>query len=81
MYHCSHFSPNPLYIHINSLPNNIILDLPKFKAFADNNSYVAMMMKIVLNRVGNTVTKKVNVGHQHILLFLLCFQKSFSSVA
>ena len=38
---------------VNSLPNDKMLDLSKFKAFADDNSNVAKMAKFVIDRIEN----------------------------
>ena len=65
---------------LNSLPNDNILDWPKLKAFADDNSNVAAKMMISFyDRVENIVRKGENAGYQHFLLFSQCFQKAFST--
>ena len=67
------------YGHIkgyNSLPSDKILDLSKFKAFADNKSNAIEKLKFVLGRLENMVGKGENAGIQHFLLFPLCFQKA-----
>ena len=65
----------------NSLPNNKILNLSKFKAFADDNIILTKKLKFVLGRVENIVGKGKNAGYQHFLLFPQCFQKlSFPEV-
>ena len=74
------------YILLNSLPNNKILDLSNFKAFADDNLRVAKMAKFVFDRVENIVGKGENAGNakgekagnQHFLLFPR-FQRSLPS--
>ena len=40
---------------LNSLPNDKILDLTKFKAFADDNSNVSKIINSHLDRTENTV--------------------------
>ena len=47
----------------NSLPNDIILDQSKLKAFADEKINVAEKLKIVLGRVENIVGKGENAGY------------------
>ena len=64
---------------LNSLPNNIILDLTKLKAFVDNKLNVAKMTISLFDRVENTVQKGENTDYQHFLLFPQCFPKSSSS--
>ena len=46
-----------------------MLDLSKFKAFADNNSNVAKMTKFFVKRVENILGKEENAAYQHFLLF------------
>ena len=62
----------------NPLPNDQILDWPKFKAFAEDNLNVAKMMVSLYDRVENIVGKGENAGYQHFLLFPQCFQKASS---
>ena len=63
-----------------SLPNNKILLLSKFKAFADDKIILTQELNFVLGRVENIVGKGENAGYQHFLLFP-CFQKlSFPEV-
>ena len=65
----------------NALPNDKILDLTKFKAFADNKTILIKKLKFIWERVENTVGKGENAGYQHFLLLLQCFQKlSFPEV-
>ena len=64
--------------HCNSLPNDKILDLSKFKAFADDTRNVAKMMIYVFDRAENIVGKGENAGYQFFLHFPQCFQKAFS---
>ena len=42
---------------INFLPDDKILDLPKFKAFADDTLKMAQMLEFVTDRVDNIVAK------------------------
>ena len=60
---------------MNALPNDKMIDWSNFKAFADDNSNMAEMVKLVFERVENIAGKGENAGHQHFLLFPLCFQK------
>ena len=63
--------------NFNSLQNDKILDLSKWKAFA-NKINLTEKLKFVVGRVEN-VEKGENAGYQHFLLFSQCFQKtSFS---
>ena len=75
-------NPEPLsYKYGASLQNNKILDLSKFKAYADDKILVNVIEKLNLDfrRVENIVGKRENVGYQHFLLFLQCCLKaSFS---
>ena len=63
----------------NSLPNDKILDLTKFKALADDKSNVAKIIISLIDRVENIVGKGENAGYQHFLLFPQYFQIAFSS--
>ena len=45
-----------------SLPNEQILDLSKFKAFADDKIIVTQKLKVMLGRVENIVGKGENAG-------------------
>ena len=58
------------------MPNNIILDVIKLKAFADNKINVAHFMIFAYEGVENIVGKGENAGVQHFLLFPQCFQKA-----
>ena len=58
---CFHF--------FNLLPIDKILDVMKFKAFADDKIDVAEMMTSIFDSVENTVGKGENAGYQHFLLF------------
>ena len=59
---------------INSLPNDKILYLSKFKGFADDNLNVYQKLRFALRRVEKIVGKGENAGYQHFLLFPQCFQ-------
>ena len=74
LFQCGKFY-NALPPHINSLPNNKILDLSKLKAFADDKNKVIEKLKFDMGRVENLVGKEENAGYQHFLLFPQCFQK------
>ena len=63
-----------LYFVINSLPNGKILDLTKFKAFADDKLILTQKLKFVLGRVENIMGKGEIASYQHFLLFPQCFQ-------
>ena len=67
---------NTSHGNINSLANDKMLDMSKFKAFADEKSNGAKMAKFVCNRVENIVGKAGNAGYQYFLLFPQCFQKA-----
>ena len=60
---------------INSLPNDNILDLSKFTAFADDKRVLTQKSQFVLGRVEDIVGKGENAGYQHFLFFPQCFQK------
>ena len=60
---------------INFIPNDKMIDLSKFKAFADDNLNVANKGKFVFDRIENVAEKGENAGYQHFLLFPQCFQK------
>ena len=65
---------------LNSIPHNIILDLSKLKAFADDKTNMAEKLKFILEGVENIVGKGENAGYHHFHLFQQCFQKaSFST--
>ena len=51
-----------------------MLDITKWKAFADNK--IAQMMIYVFDRVENIVGKGENAGYQYFLHFPQCFQKA-----
>ena len=65
----------------NPLPDDKILGLPKFKAFADDILNVIHNIKIVFQRIENIVGIEENAGYQHFLLFPQCVQKAFPSSA
>ena len=54
-----------------------MIDLSKFKAFADDNFNIAEMEKFVFDGVENIAGKGENAGYQHFLLFPQCFPKGF----
>ena len=53
----------------NSLPNNKILDLSKFKAFTDDKLNVTQKLKFDLGSIESIVEKGENAGYQHFFLF------------
>ena len=59
----------------NPFPNGKILDLSKFKAFADDKMDVSKKLIFVWGRVENIVGNGENAGYWHFLLFPQCFQK------
>ena len=59
----------------NPFPNGKILDLSKFKAFAEDKIDVSKKFLFVLGRVGYIVGNGENAGYRHFLLFPQCFQK------
>ena len=77
---CFHLS-QCFKLTINSLLNEKILRLTKFKAFANDKIILIKKIKFTWERVENIVGKGENTGYQHFLLFPLCFQKlSFPEV-
>ena len=54
-------------VHLNSLPNDKILDQNELKAFADDKINVAEMMISLSDRVENIVRKEGNADYQHFL--------------
>ena len=52
---------------LNSSPNNKILDLSKFKAFADDQIILTLKLEVVLGRVENIVGKGENVAFPEVL--------------
>ena len=65
-------------LYINSLPHSKVLDLIKFKAFADDKTNLTKMIVSVFDKLENIVGKGENAGYQHFLLFPQCFQKGSS---
>ena len=61
---------------VNSLPHDKILDQSKLKAIADYEIKMTQKLKMVVERLKNTVGKGENAGYKHFLLFLRCFQKA-----
>ena len=59
-----------------SLPNDIILDLSKLKAFADEKILVNEKLQFFWGRTENIVRKGENAGYQHFLLFPQCLKKA-----
>ena len=53
-------------IVFNSLPNDKILALTKFKTFADDKTTVTQKLKSVLGRVENIVGKGETTGYRQI---------------
>ena len=53
---------NPFFLSINSLSNDKILGLSKYKSFAYNNLNVNQKLKFALGRVENIVGKGENAG-------------------
>ena len=68
-------SRNRLYL-VDSLPNDKLYALSRFKAFANDKSNVAIMMISVSYKVENSVGNGENAGYQHFLLFPQCFQEA-----
>ena len=60
----------------NPLPNDVIADLSKLKAFADDNINVTENLKILLSRIENIVGKGEYAGNQNFLLSPLVFSKA-----
>ena len=48
---------------VNPLPNDKILDMSKFNAFADDKIILTQILKFLLGRVENIVGKGENVGY------------------
>ena len=57
-----------------SLPNDKILDLFRFRAFADDQINETQDMKFAFARIENIVGKGENAGYQHFLLFRIFFK-------
>ena len=64
-----------VWLRVNSLPNDKILDVIKLKAFADDKSTIAEMTGSLFDRDENTVGKRENAGFQNFLLFPQGFPK------
>ena len=62
----------------NTLRNDKILDWPKLKAFADDNSNISKKMISLYDKVENIVGKGENAGYQHFLLLPQFFPKASS---
>ena len=60
---------------LNPLPNDKILDMTRYKSFADNKFNTAKMTNALFDRVENTGGKGENAGYQHFFLFPQCFPK------
>ena len=63
------------FLNFNSLPIDKMLDLSKFKAFADDKIIETQKLEFTLGRIENIVGKGENAGYQHFLLFPQCFTK------
>ena len=60
----SNLMPDPQgLVYFNSLPNDKILDLSKFKAFADDKVILTQKFKFVFGKVENIVGKGENAGY------------------
>ena len=60
---------------VNSLPNDIILDWSKLKAFTDDNLKEIRMIYVL----ETSWRKRENAGYQHFLLYCTIFSKAFLS--
>ena len=65
---------------LNRIPNIKILNLIKFKAFADKKLNVTILTISLFGGVENTVGKGENAVYQHFLLFSQCFSKGWDCV-
>ena len=61
------------------LPNNKILDWPRFKALAQDKINATEILKRVLGMVENNWGKGENANYQHFSFFPKCFRKPYSS--
>ena len=61
---------------VNSLPNDTILGMSKFKADADDKFGLGEITRFVFERVENIVGNGEDAGYQHFLLFLQCLQEA-----
>ena len=59
----------------NSLPDDIFLEWTKFKALAEDNLNVAIMVIFVFNSVEKIVGKGDNAGYKYFLLSHNVFEK------
>ena len=66
---------------VNSLPNNRISDLSKFKSFADDKLKVIQIVKFVLDKIEDIVGKKENAGYQHFSFPTMFLKGPFFKVA
>ena len=64
-----------VWARVKPLPNDKILDLSKFKAYADAKTNVIEKLKFVLGRVENIVGKGEIAVNQYFLLFPTFFFK------
>ena len=53
----------------NPFPNGNILELSKFKAFADDKIEVSKRLIFLLERIESIVGNGENAGYRHFLLF------------
>ena len=63
---------------INPLPDDKIVALFKWKAFADDNINSAKKVRFFFDGVENVVGKGEITGYQHFLLFPQCLKKYLS---
>ena len=63
-------------MHLNSLPNDKLLDWSKLKVFADDKSNLVEKLKFVLGTEENIVGKGENAVYQRFLLIPQCFHKA-----
>ena len=61
------------FLSFNPLPDDKIVALSKVKSFADEKLNAIKNIEFVFHMVEGIVGKGENAGHQHFLLFLLCF--------
>ena len=59
----------------NTIPSEKVLDMTKFKAFADDKIILTQKSKFMLERVENIVGKRENASYQQFLLYPQCFPK------
>ena len=60
---------------MNTLANDTILGMCKFKTSADEKFGVAEIMGLIFERVENIVAKRENAGYQHFSFFYNAFQR------